>query len=72
MKVEAKDNHFSKKEVIGTTSSGETGVLAEFTGRGWSLMNSGWWFQLHKKFNDSGHVFELIGSQRVRIYFTLL
>lgn len=55
----------TKKEVIGMTKSGETHVLAAFDGTGWSLMNSNWWFKPCNTIADVGHIYELIGSQRV-------
>lgn len=68
MKVEAKYGYLFKKEAVGMTTSGETPILAEFLGAGWSLLNSTWRFQLQNKLNNVGQIFELTGRQKVKIY----
>ncbi|XWS21367.1 hypothetical protein CRYUN_Cryun30bG0049500 [Craigia yunnanensis] len=68
VKEEARNNCQSKKEVIGVTTSGETHVLAESSGRGWFLMNSHWWFQVQKKFNEDGHAFGFKGNRKVIVF----
>ena len=67
MKEEARNNCQLKKEVIGVTTSGETHVLAESAGTGWSFMNFHWWFQVQKKFNEDGHAFGFKGNRKVSI-----
>lgn len=47
--------------------SGKKQVLAEFVGKGWSLMNSNWSLQLQKEVSEDGHVFELTGIKKVSI-----
>lgn len=64
---DARSNGPYKKEVIGTVKSGKNLVLAEFVGKGWSLMNSNWSLQLHKELSEDGHVFELTGIKKVSI-----
>ncbi|KAJ6685706.1 hypothetical protein OIU79_015678 [Salix purpurea] len=68
MKTEAEDSCFPKREVIGMTSSGETLVLAEFAGTGWSLMNSSWWFQPREKNTCATRIFELTGSHKAIVF----
>ncbi|KAM7514470.1 hypothetical protein LguiA_004053 [Lonicera macranthoides] len=41
-KLDGGKHYSSKKEVIGMNIAGETDVLAEFLGEGWSLMSSSW------------------------------
>lgn len=65
---EARSNGLSKKEVIGIVKSGENQVLAEFDGKGWSLMNSNWSLQLQKELSEDGHVFELKGIKKASIH----
>lgn len=67
---EARSNGLSKKEVIGIVKSGENQVLAEFGGKGWSLMNSNWSLQLQKELSEDSHVFELTGIKKVSIHAT--
>jgi hypothetical protein len=69
---DARSNCLSKKEVIGMLTSGETQVLAELVGEGWSLMNSNWSLQLQKKLSEYGHIFELTGIQKVSIFFSFI
>ncbi|XP_057999053.1 glycine-rich domain-containing protein 2-like [Hevea brasiliensis] len=64
MKVEAKDGYCFEKEVVGMTTSGETHVLAEFSGTGWSLLNSSWRFQLQDELNNVGRIYELTGFRK--------
>ncbi|KAH7567611.1 hypothetical protein ACOSP7_010395 [Xanthoceras sorbifolium] len=66
--AEARNISLARKEVIGKTPSGETGVLAEFSGAGWSLMNSNWLFQLQEKFSKTEDIYELTGSRKVIIF----
>lgn len=47
--------------------SGKKQVLAEFVGKGWSLMNSNWSLQLQKEVSEDGRVFELTGIKKVSI-----
>ncbi|KAF5947176.1 hypothetical protein HYC85_013133 [Camellia sinensis] len=61
-------NGIPKKEVIGMTGSGETRVLAEFIGQGWSLMNSHWFFQLRKTVSKEDPILDLTGSRKVTIF----
>ncbi|KAA8538218.1 hypothetical protein F0562_027959 [Nyssa sinensis] len=65
---EGRNTCTSKKEVIGMTESGETLVLAEFVGEGWSLMASQCFFQLQKKVSEEDHIFELTGARKVAIF----
>ncbi|THG09096.1 hypothetical protein TEA_020396 [Camellia sinensis var. sinensis] len=61
-------NGIPKTEVIGMTGSGETRVLAEFIGQGWSLMNSQWFFQLQKTVSKEDPILDLTGSRKVTIF----
>lgn len=57
----------SKNEVIGRALSGESWVVAEFIGTGWSLMDSQWFLD-QRKSGENGHIFELRGSRKVSIH----
>ncbi|XP_004299821.1 PREDICTED: uncharacterized protein LOC101299090 isoform X1 [Fragaria vesca subsp. vesca] len=65
--VETSDNCLPKKEVIGTTPQGESHMLAEFVGTGWSLMNGDWFFRLPNKLDEEDHIFEIVGNRKVII-----
>lgn len=60
-------NNSPKKEVLGTMKTGETCTLAEFTGTGWSLMNSHWLLRPRNYSSGVSHIFELVGNKMVSI-----
>lgn len=59
------ENGSPRKEVIGIMESGEICTLAEFTGTGWSLMNSHWSLQSSKNSSKDNHIFELVSNKMV-------
>ncbi|XP_077234056.1 glycine-rich domain-containing protein 1-like [Tasmannia lanceolata] len=58
-----------KREVVGVLGwSGETRVLAEFVGEGWTVTNSSWFLHLEKKSSHDGHIVELRGDRPVKLF----
>ncbi|XP_057724758.1 glycine-rich domain-containing protein 1-like [Arachis stenosperma] len=63
-----KSNTNIKLEVVGTTASDETHLLAELKGTTWSMMNSDWTLQRKKSSDEDENVFELTGTRKVIIF----
>ncbi|EYU41349.1 hypothetical protein ABFS82_12G024600 [Erythranthe guttata] len=57
-----------RREVVGTTESGERCKLAVFAESKWSIVNSPWSLKLPNKNNDDGHFLELTGPHTVRLF----
>ncbi|MED6138549.1 hypothetical protein PIB30_075235 [Stylosanthes scabra] len=57
-----------KLQVIGTTASHETLLLAELRGTTWFMMNSDWMLQRKKTSDEDEYVFELTGTRKVIIF----
>ncbi|KAH0929645.1 hypothetical protein HID58_015372 [Brassica napus] len=60
-----KGDHTAQRQVIGEMGSGETRVLAEYTGTFWSLLDSKWSL---KQTNVDNQLFELLGTRVVKIF----
>lgn len=57
-----KGDNIAQRQVIGVMDSGETRVLAEYTGTFWSLLDSKWSL---KQTNVENQLFELLGTRVV-------
>ncbi|XP_010531340.1 PREDICTED: glycine-rich domain-containing protein 1-like [Tarenaya hassleriana] len=64
----AKGDNTVKKQVIGIKESGETLVLAEFTGKFWNLLDSKWSLKHLNSPMADGPLFQLLGSHLVKVY----